>query len=245
MKFTKVILISLVLMLLSIMFVQLSAAQVRTVGVSEGDWFKYGLDLDWNYDLEESPEDFIFRDFLEGDLITLTIQDISGTNVTGQFTINYENNTQKVLTGSVDIVTGEGDLKNWLLSADLIAGNPLYETEIDETINETIIQTYPWGSRQTNQLIYSYNFSQDEDYSALNLGFYWDQEIGILNELSIEAEALQNGTLIEGSVSLTLVEINNGNIPEFSQSAFILTIAIGTIIISMIKLKRKNLNVYS
>ena len=40
------------------MFFQLCSAQVRTAGVSEGDWFKYGLDLDWDYDLDESPEVF-------------------------------------------------------------------------------------------------------------------------------------------------------------------------------------------
>ena len=219
------------------MFFQLCSAQIRTAGVSEGDWFKYGLDLDWDYDLDESPEDFIFADFLEGDIITLTIQDVSGTNVTGQFTIQYENGTEKVLTGSVELVTGEGDLRNWLISSGLIANNPLYETEIDETINETITQTYPWGSRQTNQLLYSYNFSSGEDYSALSLVFNWDQEIGILTEMSIDAEVQQNGTLIDGSASLTLIEMNHGNIPEFSQSALILIIVIVTLIISTFKIK--------
>ncbi len=219
------------------MIVQLCVAQVRTVGVEEGDWFKYGLDLDWDYELDESPEDFIFTDFLQGDMITLTIQDVSGTNVTGQFTIHYENNTEKILTGSVDLVTGEGDLRNWLLSANLIANNPLYETEIDEKINETITQTYPWGSRQTNQLIYSYNFSSGEDFSALNLGFSWDQEIGILTEMSIEAQVQQNGTLIDGSVSLLITEMNYGNIPEFSQFTFILIIVIVALMISLFKIE--------
>ena len=214
-KFTKLFLISFTLLLSSTMIVQLCIAQVRTVGVSEGEWFKYGLELDWNYDLEESPEDFIFTDFLEGDMLTLTIQDVSGTNVTGQFTIHYENGSEKILNGSVDLITGEGDLRNWLISANLIANNPLYETEIDETINQSITQVYPWGSRQTNLLLYSYNFSSGEDYSALNLGFYWDQEIGILTELSLEAEMEQNGTLIDGSVSLILTESNQQNIPEF------------------------------
>jgi hypothetical protein len=203
------------------MIVQLCTAQVRTVGVSEGEWFIYGLELDWNYDLEESPEDFIFTDFLEGDMITLIIQDVSGTNVTGQFTIHYENGSEKILNGSVDLITGEGDLRNWLISANLIANNPLYETEIDETINQTTSQSYPWGSRQTNQLIYSYNFSSGEDYSSLNLGFSWDQEIGILTRLSLEAEMQQNGTIIDGSLSLILTESNQQNIPEFLTSLLV------------------------
>ena len=64
------------------------------------------LILDWEYDLDITPEDFIFADFLQGEYITLTIQDISGPNVIGQFTINFENTTEKFLTGSVDLTTG-------------------------------------------------------------------------------------------------------------------------------------------
>ncbi|KON33173.1 hypothetical protein AC477_01835 [miscellaneous Crenarchaeota group-1 archaeon SG8-32-1] len=230
MKFTKLFLISFTLLLSSIMIVQLGIAQVRTVGVSEGEWFKYGIELDWNYELEESPEDFIFTDFLEGDIITLTIQDVSGTNVTGQFTIHYENGSERILNGSVDLTTGEGDLRNWLISANLNANNPLYETEIDETINQTVSQSYPWGSRQTNQLLYSYNFSSGEDYSSLNLGFYWDQEIGILTELSLEAEMQQNGTLMDGSVSLILTESNQQNIPEFPTIILVLLFILVTLL---------------
>lgn len=221
------------------MTIHLCVSQVRTAGVEEGDWFKYQLDLDWNYDLEESPEDFIFTDFLQGDNITLTIQDVSGTNVTGQFTIQYENGTEEVLTGSVELVTGEGDLRNWLISANLVANNPLYETEIDEMINQTITQIYPWGSRQTNQLLYSYNFSLGEDYSALNLSFNWDQEIGILTELSIGAEMQQNGTLIDGSVSLMLTGSNHQNIPEFPESVLIGTILVLSALILVLKKRRK------
>jgi len=230
MKFTKLFLISFTLLLSTIMIVQLGIAQVRTVGVSEGEWFKYGIELDWNYELEESPGDFIFTDFLEGDMITLTIQDVSGTNVTGQFTIQYENGSERILNGSVDLTTGEGDIRNWIISANLIANNPLYETEIDETINQTVSQSYPWGSRQTNQLLYSYNFSSGEDYSSLNLGFYWDQEIGILTELSLEAEMQQNGTLIDGSVSLILTESNQQNIPEFPTIILVLLFILVTLL---------------
>ena len=130
-------------------------SQPRTVGVSEGDWFRYDLTLDWDYKLDVTPEDFIFADFLQGNWIKLTIQDISGTNVTGQFTIHFENGTEQLLTGSVDLVTGEGDLRNWLISTDLNANNSLYTTEIDEVVNETITKIYPSGSRETNHLMYS------------------------------------------------------------------------------------------
>jgi hypothetical protein len=216
---------------------QLGFAQVRTVGVSEGDWFKYGFTLDWDYELNATAEDFIFADFLQGDWVTLTIQDVTGTNVTGQFTIHFENGTEKLLTGSVDLATGEGDLRNWLISADLNANDSLYASEIDEKINETLIQVYPWGSTETNHLLYSYNFSSEEDYSILCLDLYWDREIGILTELSFEAEVLQNGTLMDGSASWMLTEYNLEYIPEFSQQTFIIIIVAVTLMISILKIK--------
>ena len=53
MNFQTSFIFSLTLLLSATLLVQLCGAQVRAVGVSEGDWFKYGLDLDWDYDLEE------------------------------------------------------------------------------------------------------------------------------------------------------------------------------------------------
>jgi len=220
-----------------LIIIQLGYAQVRTVGVSEGDWFRYGFTLDWDYELNATAEDFIFADFLQGDWVTLTIQDVTGTNVTGQFTIHFENGTEKLLTGSVDLVTGEGDLRNWLISADLNANDSLYATEIDEKINETLTQVHPWGSTETNHLVYSYNFSIEDDYSILHLDLYWDREVGILTEMSFEAEILQNGTLMDGSASWMLTEYNLENIPEFTQQTFIFLIVSVTLMISIMKIK--------
>jgi hypothetical protein len=236
-KFRKSLLISFSVFLLAAMFVQTGFAQLRTAGVSEGDWFKYGFTFDWDYELNTTPEDFIFTDFLQGDWVTLTIQDVTGTNVTGQFTIHFENDTEKLLTGSVDLTTGEGDLRNWLISADLNANDSLYASEIDEIINETVIQTYPWGSTETNHLLYSFNFTEGEDYSFLCLDLYWDREMGILTEMSFEAEVQQNGTLMDGSASWMLTESNLENIPEFTQTAFILIIVSVPLLISLFKIK--------
>jgi len=223
--------------LLAIICVQLAFSQPRTVGVLEGDWFQYVLNLDWDYELDVAPEDFIFADFLQGNWIKLTIQDVSETNVTGQFTIHFENGTEHLLTGSVDITSGEGDLRNWLISADLNANNSLYTTENDEVINETITKTYPSGSRVTNHLIYSFNYSSGEDYSSLYLDMYWDKEIGILTEMSFEAELLQNGTNMDGSASLVLTESNLQQIPEFTQPEFIIIMVTSSFLIILYEIK--------
>jgi len=221
------------------MFAQSGFAQVRTAGVSEGDWFKYGFSFQWDSELNMTSEDFPFADFLEGEWVTLTIQDVSGTNVTVQFTIHFENGTEHLQHGSVDLITGEGDLRNWLISADLNANDSLYESEINERINETIIQTYHWGSRETNHLIYSYNFSEGEDYSDLSVDMFWDREMGILTELSFEAEVQLNGTSMDASAFWIITESNMEDVPEFTQPVFMLVMATSILLISIFKKKGK------
>jgi len=221
------------------MFAQSGFAQVRTAGVSEGDWFKYGFSFQWDSELNMTSEDFPFADFLDGEWVTLTIQDVSGTNVTVQFTIHFENGTENLQNGSVDLITGEGDLRNWLISADLNANDSLYESEINERINETIIQTYHWGSRETNHLIYSYNFSEGEDYSDLSVDMFWDREMGILTELSFEAEVQLNGTSMDASAFWIITESNMEDVPEFTQPVFMLVMATSILLISIFKKKGK------
>jgi len=217
---------------------QSGLAQVRTAGVSEGDWFKFNLTLNLDSKLNVTSEDLPFADFLVGEQVTLTIQNVSGTNVTGLFTIQYENGTEYSQTGSVDLISGEGDLRSWLISADLNAGDSLYTSEPDEMLNETIIQTYHWGSRETNHLIYAFNYTSEEDHSYLNADMFWDKEIGIVTELSFEADVLLNGTSTTASAEWIITDSSIlEDIPEFTQLAFILTIFSGTISIYLIKYK--------
>ncbi len=222
------------------MLIQLGFAQVRTAGVSEGDWFKYGFSFQWDSELNMTSEDFPFADFMLGEWVTLTIQDVSDTNVTGQFTLHFENGTEHFQNGSVDLITGEGDLRNWLVSTDLNANDSLYASEINERINETIIQMYHWGSRETNHLVYSYNFSSREDYSDLSVDMFWDQEMGVLTELSFEADVLVNGTSMDASGSLVIIESNRiEDVPEFTIPIFIFTIVTVTLLILVLKKKKR------
>jgi hypothetical protein len=234
----KNLFISSSLVIVLVLLFQTSYAQVRTAGVSEGDWFKYNLSLDFDSILNMTSEDFPVADFLIGEQVILEIHNVSGTNVSGQFTIHYENGTEYSQVGSVDLVSGEGDLRSWLISADLNAGDSLYASEPDEMINETILQTYHWGSRETNHLVYSYNFSAEEDYSYLSVDMFWDKETGVVTELTFEADAFVNGTVIDGSAEWIITDSSIiAGVPEFTQLALILTIVTGTISISLLKYK--------
>ena len=223
------------MLLSAILLLQLGVAQVRDAGVSEGDWFKYVFSFNYDSKLNITSEEFPFSDFLEGEFFKLTIEEVSGTYVTGQFMIHFKNGTEQVQSASVDLLTGEGDLRNWLISANLNANDSLYTSETNEKINETIIQTYHWGSRETNHLSFSYQFSSGEDYSDLNVDMFWDREIGILTELSFEAEVQLNGTSIDASAFLIITESTMEDIPEFTQPILIVILPIMTLLILILK----------
>ena len=225
--------------LLLTIFFQITFAQIRTAGVKEGDWFKYSLALDYDSELNFTTEDFPLANFLVGEQITFIIEDISGTNVTGAFSIKYENGTEYSQNGSIDLITGEGDLRNWLISADLNTGDSLYASELEEMINETITRTYYWGSRETNHLIYSFNFTSEDDYSYLRADMFWDKEFGVVTELSFEADVRVNGTSFDASANVEIVESNLlESVPEFNSTSLILTIVFVTLSISYLKYKK-------
>lgn len=241
MKSKKSLLVVFSLVLSSVMFVQLGFAQTRSVGVSEGDWFTYGFTFDFDTDMNLSFEECPLADFIDGETVTLTIQNVSGTNVTGQFHIEYENGTEESKTGSVDVTTGEGDLRNWVISEDLGADDSLYTLETEEKINETIPRTYHMNARDTNHLMYAFYTTLEEegDYSNLTVDMFWDQQLGILTELSFNAEVQMNGTYMEMSAACIITESNIEDIPEFTQIAFIATIASVALLIGVIKKKGK------
>jgi len=228
------------LLLSAAMFAQLAFAQARTTGVSEGDWFKYGFSFEWDSGLNMTFEDFAFSDFLEGEWAMLSVQGVSGTNVTGQFTIHFENGTETLMSGSVDVSSGAGNLAMWLISADLNADDFLYQSEFNEAmINETVIRDYHWGSRETNHIMYSYEYTSEELNSSIRADMYWDQEMGILTQLSFNAELQQEGNTTAASVSCVITESNIENIPEFTQPALMLMLVTLTTLCFMIKKKRK------
>ena len=119
------------------------------------------------------------------------------------------------------------------------AGDSLYVSEPEEMINETIIETYFWGARETNHLVYSYNFTSEDDYSYLSVDMFWDKEIGVVTELSFFADAYINGTIIDASAEWLITDSNIlEDIPEFSRLTFILMIIIASFSIVFVKISR-------
>ena len=99
MKYGKSLRFSIYFMMVFILLLQLGYAQERGAGVSEGDWFQYNLSLNFDSLYNMTSEEFPFADFLIGEQVILEIHNVSQSNVTGMFTIKYENGSEYFQTG--------------------------------------------------------------------------------------------------------------------------------------------------
>jgi hypothetical protein len=223
--------------LLSAMVVTGAVAQERTVGVAEGDWFIYGLDISWN----STDPDVIFSPSEYGDWeranvtewVKMTVTAVSGTNVSVQYLTHFENGTEEIGYGYIDVDTGDeanGTLA--LISVNLGVNDSIYASGDYSmwAINETITRTYPDGVRNTNHINMTYEFSWTINelhcylYQFINL--YWDKETGILVEDSFEMTNQTGPYLTTLSVVSTITDSSAGVIPEFPVGPSMLVISI-------------------
>ncbi|MDG6221983.1 MAG: hypothetical protein QCH99_01825 [Candidatus Bathyarchaeota archaeon] len=212
-------------------------AQTGTVGVNEGDWFTYGFSFDfYSEDSEmEMPEDVPFGYLAEGEVIRFDVLGVSGSNVSGQFSVNYENGTQEVITGWVDVATGEGEFANWLISSGLDAGDFVYPSMMDEMINETVMLETSAGMIETSHIEYSMGEPVGDTYYVFGVNIYWDRQTGVLVEMSFESEMMLLGNLTTASGGWKLTGSNITTIPEFFAPALITTFVATTVAVFVIK----------
>ena len=217
-------------------------AQTGTVGVSEGDWFTYGFSFDYYSDDSEMemPEDIPFDYLVEGEVIRFDVLEVSGSNVSGQFSVNYENGTQEVITGWVDVATGEGEFANWLISSGLDAGDYVYPSMIDEMINETVMLETVIGTIETSHIGYSMGEPEGDTYYVFGVNIYWDRQTGVLVEMNFDSEMLLMGNLTTASGGWELTGSNTSSIPEFSAPALIATFAVASAAVFVIKKRQTN-----
>jgi hypothetical protein len=220
-----------------VVFSGLVFAQSGVVGVVEGDWFGYDFSFDWYSEDENmmAPDDSDFDYLLKGDCLRFDILEVLGSNVSGRFTVDYENGTEQVAVGWVDVTNGDGKFSTWLISSGLAENDFTYASNIGELINETLMYSTAMGVRETNHVEYNMGNATSDDYYLFGLDMYWDKEIGILVEMSIETEMMRDGNLITASGGWKISESNTMAVPEFSTSTGIVAIAITSVAVLAIK----------
>lgn len=232
-------------------------AQDRFVGVSQGDWFRYGHFVAY-YSSNDPNATFSppglagLRQTNETDWMLMSVQNISSTAVFLKIITHYRNGTENTDSGYIDVNLGSGKMVFNVISANLNAGDSVYSgiQYSDSKISQTINRTYPGGARETNYM----NRTRRMNVTRINsetmngtwdetVHWYWDRATGVLVEYSSETvERIGNYTSI-WSTSYRLIESNLWTVQE--QSTWLTTIIILTILaliivaVSVLIYKRK------
>ena len=211
-----------------------SVAIAQSIGVKEGDWAKYNVEVEVPEELQEYIDDF---EVIDWEWSNLEVKSVSDETATLEGTIHYINGTEETTT--FEDAREEG----FLIEANQGAGYDEFEVPLSGIfgglyINGTIQRTYANISRDVNYI----DVSVTEDITTTTMKAYWDKQTGFLCEMSIlmSFEVLEETYDI--SILLKMTETNMWKIePIWTQSWFLLIIVIiivGIIVVFFV-LRRK------
>jgi len=194
----------------------LISAGNAVVGVSAGQWAKYGnVSISWN--VPGATEPASLTEMRNWDWTKLTVQSVSGNTITVESTGQYKNGTPMATsTMSGDIETGSGNIAFFIIPANLgpgdtislsgFAGIPFIPSS--SSITETV--TYGRTNRPTNRIRYNVPISEliPGASGSVDMNFYWDKATGILCELSISFSISYQGQSASFSMAMFLLETN-------------------------------------
>ena len=244
----KIVLSALVSVFLLSAMVVTSSAQERTIGVTVGDWFKYGeFNVSWSSNIPNATFPAAAEEMNETEWMLVSVQNISwGKWVFLEIVKHFKDGTEKTENGSVDIETGAGIMNGRIISANLNANDTIYTGSPFSTskIDETIVRTYPDGERETNHANTTWELNgtlyiNSQTINGTEKGVtncYWDRSTGILVENSYEeVEQYEGGEYLTTlSATYRITESNVWTVPEFPTWTsmllilIVLTVAIAT-----------------
>jgi hypothetical protein len=235
---SRIVLLNLFSTFLLLTLVVPTLAQTSMIVVSAGNKFRYSITVSWSSNDPNAapPSDVI--DLNNTQWEEITIKDISGTNITGQTTVHYSNNTENTVGGWVDVNTGNGENLNTLvIPANLAVGDSVYTSSPFNTwfINETVFRTYLGGVRLTNNLN---RISSYENESYVN-DMYWDKSTGVVVEAR---QQVTNQTGAYTTTTVTYSQIISSNvwtIPEFPTCSILLLMLIALTSVTMVIARQK------
>jgi hypothetical protein len=210
----------------------LVSAQTYTAGVQTGDTFEYAVSISGSL-ASYSPAYNVVS-------ATATITDVTGSLVTYSLEVQYQNGTQRTLTASTNVTSGESVNSTnlaipWgLVAANLAVNEPTY---INSTTwaNETVTI----NGRTTDHTYETYSEAEGTENGTLDL--YWDQATGVPYNVT-ETVTESGTTLLDFNYYLTGTSV--WVVPEFSPEvmAIIMTAAFGVAVATALRRKEKPLH---
>ena len=174
----------LLLLLCSVIVGQASAQGQVTVGVSQGNTFKYDVKYYWDSTNSSAtvPADWIHANTTEW--YQATISSVTGTTVSIKTVQHFLDGNETLKDDLVDVSIGVGG-SVLVYATNLKAGDSLYpSTFLPWIINETISRSYSSGVRETNHI--QVRMTDLEDYVYRSTSLYFDRQTGVLVDAYFE-----------------------------------------------------------
>jgi hypothetical protein len=181
-------------------------ADARTAGVQVGDWANYSASASGNW------TEFVPADVPVSESVTVT--DVTGTNVTLEMVSTFSNTSQTTDTGIVDVETGSGNASGSIIAANLNAGDLVYTGTweyTDATINETITHNYLGSNVEVNHLNITTEIISLYVNSSTAMDYFWFKDTGVIAEMVINGTYVAEGTMYWMYMHLEIT----GMVPEF------------------------------
>jgi len=180
-----------------------SASAEGEVGVSVGQTAEYTYAISMTYRSRINGSLLASVPYQVGYIEAITVQDISGTNITVQSVKTYMNDqTNETNLGWVDLNTGDGPASACIILADCNEGELIYPNwggGIEGllyvyVINETILMNDGDATMEVNHANRTTTMNNQTTY----VNYYWEKETGLLIGYTL------GSTLEQGNVTQTV-----------------------------------------
>jgi hypothetical protein len=129
-----------------------TSAQSVVPGVSKGETFDYSYNLIWtSTDTSATPPSDLVE-YNNTQKIEFKVTEVSGSKISVDFIRLFNNGTQTVQSGSIDVESGTTTVPYGFLivGANLIKDQKVYPTGGHQVITDTVMHSYASGQRETN-----------------------------------------------------------------------------------------------
>jgi hypothetical protein len=213
--------------------IRTTSAQSVVAGVSKGEIFDYSYSLIWtSTDTSATPPSDLVE-YNNTQKIEFKITEVSGAEISVDFTRLFNNGTQTVQSGSINVESGTVTVPYGFLivGANLTKNQQVYPTGGHQVITDTVMRSYVSGQRETNVM------SGGDSSQKTTIDF--DKIKGIAVYYSYEIRESSGDYTIVSTESLTNTNSDDWTIiPEFPSSAILILLLLAIPIV-LVAYKKK------